>query len=150
MKNGEFAKWKPGVNRSVHLFVAALLWTSVGTMLIVRGLRWIGPGNTRWFVFLAFGIGTAKSLLILDKSARRGVQRILEFADGTCLGAIYSWKTWLLVGLMMTAGILMRTLTEPGLLLGILYVAIGWALIFSSRQPWWQWVKWVRRGKSDA
>ena len=112
---------------------------------MVRGWGWIEPGKTRWLVLLAIGIGTAKSVFVLDKTARRGVQRIINFADGTCLGAVYSWKTWMLVGLMMAFGITMSKLTEPGVTLGTLYMAIGWALFFSSRHAWVQWLKGIPR-----
>ncbi len=136
---------KPGVSRSIHLLVAPLLWTAVGTMLMVRGWGWIGSSYAPWLVLVAFGIGTAKSVFVLDKTVKRGAQRIINMEDGTCLGAVYSWKTWLLVGLMVGFGITMRKLIEPGMFIGTLYMAIGWALFFSSRNPWIQWWKWIQR-----
>ncbi len=114
-------------------------------MLIVRGWGWIGPGRARWLVLLALVLGTAKSVLVLDRAARRTGQRIRQFSDSTCIGALYSWKTWLLVGLMMGFGITMRRLTHPGMVIGTLYVAIGWALLFSSRHGWLQWLQWIRQ-----
>ena len=138
--------FKPGVSRSVHLFAAPFLWTAIGTLLMVRGFGWIGAGPARWLVLLALVIGTIKSRLILDKTARKSLQRILEMNDNTCIGAVYSWKTWLLVALMMTFGITMRKLTDPGLVIGTLYMAIGWALVLSSRLGWMQWFKWIRSG----
>jgi len=136
---------KPGVSRSVHLFAAPFLWTSIGLMLMVRGFGWIGPGPARWLVLLALVLGTLKSLFVLDRAARKCLQRIKDMDDNTCIGAVYSWKTWLLVALMMAFGITMRTLTEPGMVIGTLYVAIGWALLFSSRHGWLQWLQWIRR-----
>lgn len=138
--------FKPGVSRSVHLFAAPFLWTAIGTLLMVRGFGWIGAGAARWLVLLGLVIGTIKSRLILDKTARKSLQRILEMNDNTCIGAVYSWKTWLLVALMMTFGITMRKLTDPGLIIGTLYMAIGWALVLSSRLGWMQWFKWIRSG----
>jgi hypothetical protein len=143
----KLAVLKPGVSRSTHLFVAPLLWTAIGTMLMIRGWRWIGPGNARWLVLVALGMGTAKSVFVLDKMAKRGVQRIIDRGDGTCVGGVYSWKTWLFVGLMMAFGITIRRLTEPGMIIGTLYMAIGWALLFSSRRPWVEWLKWMRRDR---
>ena len=134
------------MSRSVHLFAAPFLWTAIGTLLMVRGFGWIGAGAARWLVLLGLVIGTIKSRLILDKTARKSLQRILEMNDNTCIGAVYSWKTWLLVALMMTFGITMRKLTDPGLIIGTLYMAIGWALVLSSRLGWMQWFKWIRSG----
>ena len=136
---------KPGVSRSVHLFIAPLLWTGIGIMLMVRGWGWIGPGMARFLVLPAILLGTIKSRLVLDKSAGRSIERIRRFDDATCIGAVYSWKTWLLVALMMTFGITMRKLTDPGMVIGSLYVAVGWALLFSSRLGWQGWYGWVNR-----
>lgn len=136
---------KPGAGRVTHLFLAPLLWTSIGIMLMVRGWGWIEPGYAKLLVLVAFGIGTAKSVFVLNKTVKRGAQRIISMEDGTCLGAVYSWKTWLLVGLMVTFGITMRKLIEPGMIIGTIYMAIGWALFFSSRNPWIQWWKWIQR-----
>ncbi|NOQ45695.1 MAG: hypothetical protein GQ559_03335 [Desulfobulbaceae bacterium] len=144
MTGSKISRFKPGVNSSVHLFAAALLWTTIGTLLLVLGVRWIGPGSAGWFVILGLIAGTLKSLFILDKTARRSVQRIVELQDGTCIGAVYSWKTWMLVFLMMTFGITMRKLSDPGMVIGVLYVAVGWALFFSSRHAWRQWLKWSK------
>ena len=136
------SRLKPGVNRRVHLFAAPLLWTVVGASLLVRGWVWIGPGQTRWFVLLALALGTVKSLLILDKTARRVLARIIRLRDGTCLGAVYSWKTWLLVVLMMGSGIALRRYSAPGVVIGTLYAAVGWALLLSSRLGWLEWFRW--------
>jgi len=136
---------KPGVSRTVHLFAAPFLWTSIGLLLMVRGFGWIGPGPARWLVLAAIALGTVKSLFVLDKAARKSLQRIKNMDDNTCIGAVYSWKTWLLVILMMGFGITMRSLTQPGMVIGTLYVAIGWALFLSSRHGWLQWLEWIRR-----
>lgn len=133
---------KPGVSRKAHLFAAPLLWTVVGSFLMYRGWGWIGPGKARWLVLLALALGTLKSLLVLDRTARRGVERIARLRDGTCLGAVYSWKTWLLVVLMMGSGMALRHFYTPGPVIGTLYLAVGWALLLSSRFGWREWSRW--------
>lgn len=133
--------FKPGVDRKVHLFAAPLLWTVVGSFLMFRGWGWIGPGKARWLVLLALALGTLKSLFILDRTARRTVVRIVGLRDGTCLGALYSWKTWLLVVLMIGSGIGLRHVVTPGAVIGTLYLAVGWALFFSSRIGWREWFR---------
>lgn len=135
--------FKPGVNRSVHLFIAPLLWTAIGCMLMIRGWAWLGSTSRLWLLVVAVAFGSLKSLVILDTTARHSIQRIVAFKDGTCIGAVYSWKTWLLVALMMATGIAIRKLTEPGLVVGTIYVAVGWALVFSSRLGWLAWVKLI-------
>jgi len=104
-----------------------------------RGISWLTPIDKLWIAIPALMTGTLKSLFILDRSARKGVNRILEMADGTCLGAVYSAKTWLLVLVMMGAGMALRRSAIPKELLGGIYVMIGWALFYSSRHAWQAW-----------
>ena len=135
---------KPAVNKSVHLFAAPLLWTVIGCFLMIRGWGWLESDYLFW-IFLALVSGAMKSIFILDKTAKKSVARLVEFEDGRCLGAVYSWKTWMLVFLMMVSGILLRTIFTPGSILGTLYIAIGWSLLFSSRHGWRSCLTWNRR-----
>lgn len=130
---------KPGVHQRTHLLLAASLWSLIGAMLLVRGISWLIASAALWIVIPALLAGTMKSLLILDKTARNGIRRILNFADGTCVGAVYSLKTWLLIMLMMGSGIVLRHSRIPLEVLGGLYTAIGWALCCSSRHAWKAW-----------
>jgi hypothetical protein len=108
-------------------------------MLIFRGISWLMTVGRLWIIVPALIAGTIKSLFILDNTARKGVRRILEMADGRCLGAVYSIQTWLLVLVMMGAGMVLRHSTLSREILGCLYVTIGWALFFSSRHAWLAW-----------
>lgn len=132
---------KPGAPRAAHLFAAPFLWTVIGCLLLYRGYGWLDPGRGRLLLLVAGVLGTLKSVLILDSVARRSLQRIILFKDGTCLGAVYSWKTWLLVALMITSGVIIRKITMPGPFIGTLYCAIGWSLCLSSRLGWSQWFR---------
>lgn len=134
---------KPGVSRQVHLFAAPFLWTAVGAILIARGWNWLGPGVGKLWLLAALVLGTLKSTLVLDMVVRRSVERITRFGDNTCLGAVYSWKSWLLAALMAGSGIYLRHLVRPGPVIGTLYCAIGWALCYSSRLGWFRWYRLV-------
>lgn len=137
---------KPGVHRQTHLLLAAMLWTGIGCMLMLRGILLLTVIDKYWVFLVAIIVGTLKSLLILDKTARKGIRRILNFSDGTCLGAVYSIHTWLLVLIMIGSGILLRRSSLPRELLGGLYAAIGWALFFSSRHAWLAWHHFSQSG----
>ena len=130
---------KPGVPQRVHIVLAAVLWTGIGIMLMVRGGIWLIGAGRVWLVLPALVLGTIKSMLFLDRTAKRSLDRILRLADGTCLGAVYSVKTWMLVVVMMAAGYGLRHSSLPGYLLGLLYVTIGWAIFMSSRHAWICW-----------
>ncbi len=130
---------KPGGSTTTHLLLAAILWTAVGSGLICRGGIWLIEVEKIRLFFLAWLLGTLKSFFILDKSARKSIDRILQLADGSCLGGVYSLKTWLLVVCMISMGYLLRQLSVPHEFLGVLYIGIGWALILSSRIGWNAW-----------
>lgn len=133
------SRYKPGALRKTHLLLAASLWTGIGLMLLLRGLHWLVTSEGVVWVFPALIAGLAKSHFILDKSAKKSIIRILDLKDGTCLGAVYSWKTWGLVLLMMGMGFFLRMSPFPKYILGFLYVMIGSALIWSSRLGWRAW-----------
>ena len=132
-------KFKPGVPRRIHLLLAATLWSLIGIFLMFRGISWLTTIEKLWIAIPALIAGTLKSSFILDRTAKKGIQRILEMADGTCLGAVYSIKTWLLVLVMMGAGMTLRRSAMPHELLGGIYITIGWALFYSSRHAWRAW-----------
>jgi len=130
---------KPAASAGVHLLLAALLWSVVGTVLAIFGARWIWldwgwPGTAAGLAAVA--IGVAKSRWILDRAAARMATRIAERGDGRCIGGFLSWKTWLLVALMSGSGRLLRFLVGANGFIGLLYLAVGVALVRSSRVLW--------------
>ncbi len=106
---------------------------------MIRGTFWLIAAQAVWVLVPALIVGAMKSLFILDRTAEKGVYRILSMADGTCVGAVYSIQTWMLVLVMIAAGKVLRSSDLPQEFLGGLYVAIGWALFFSSRHAWRAW-----------
>lgn len=136
-------RFKPAVRRNTLLFASAGLWTAIGLLLLAKGLyRWYQiPVHYPSIIAAGILIGSIKSLWILDKSARRGIDRILDFDDSTCLGAVYSIKTWILVLCMMGLGVILRNSFLPMSLLCFIYFTIGWALLFSSRLAWREWLR---------
>ncbi|MGB3211564.1 MAG: hypothetical protein WBB19_12740 [Desulforhopalus sp.] len=137
------ARFKPGVNRRTHLLMSALLWTTIGLLLLAKGIFRLSQLDDWQPVILAVAIlaGSLKASFVLDKSARRGIERILDLKDGTCLGAVYSVKTWILVLCMIGMGVILRNSSLPVSLLCLMYLTIGWALLLSSRLAWMAWLK---------
>lgn len=142
---GKLLKLRPNASATVHLIVAASIWTAVGLMLIFRGTVWLKNIDSLWIIIPALILGTIKSYFILDRTAKKSIARIVSSRDGKCIGGVYSIKTWALVLVMMLAGFLLRNSSFPKEFLGLFYVAIGWALVFSSRNGWIAWQQ--RAGK---
>ncbi|BHH83897.1 hypothetical protein [Desulforhopalus sp. 52FAK] len=134
-------QFKPAVKQKTLLLVSAGLWTVIGLMLVCKGAFRLTPLPE---YKLAIGIAailaaTVKSRCMLDRAAVKGIRRIQSFEDGTCLGAVYSVKTWLMVLCMIGMGVILRSSSLPMTLLSFIYLTIGLALMASSRHGWRAW-----------
>ena len=133
--------YKPGVSIRTHLLLAGLIWSVVGFFLLMNGFVLISLKNHFLFAILGIVLGTAKTFFILDRVALKNIKRIKEFRDRVCIGSVYSWKTWLLVAGMIGLGRFLRTNVLPGEIVGLIYIAVGWALMLASRLMWKEWTR---------
>ena len=133
---------KPGVSRRTHHFLAASIWSLVGVFLMTRGAFYLHTAGRLWLFLPAVAAGTCKSIFLLDRAARKNLTRLSGKEDGDCLGGVYSAKMWAVVAIMMLSGLLLRRSGLPWEVVGTLYVAIGWALLFSSRLLWRQAIRY--------
>jgi hypothetical protein len=134
---------KPRAAARTQLLLAAALWSVVGAALLAAGTRWtlqaLGPGTGALVIALGVAAGLLKGRFVLDRAARRIVERIAERGDGRCVGGFLSVRSWLLVAAMSGAGRLLRGGLVPHAVAGPLYAAIGAGLLFSSRIAWLRW-----------
>jgi hypothetical protein len=133
-------RYKPGVSIRIHLLLGALIWTIVGFFLMLNGFIWTYDAGHLLYGLSGVLLGTAKSFFILDRVARKNIKRIKEFEDKVCFGSVYSWKTWLMVAAMIGLGRFLRTKVLPGEVAGLIYAAVGWGLLLSSRLMWTTWI----------
>lgn len=129
---------KPGASTSTNLLVAALMWSFIGLYLMVRGY-FLPPVPSWLFLGLGLGLGTLKAVLVIERAARKNIARIVARPEGMCLGGVYSWGMWAMVVCMMLGGRLLRNSSVPPLAVGVIYLAVGWALLLSSRLIWQEW-----------
>jgi hypothetical protein len=134
-------RYKPGVTIRTHLFLAALIWSVVGFFLLTNGFVLISLQNHLWYAVIGLMLGTVKTFFILDQVAQKNVRRIKEFEDKVCMGSVYSWKTWIMVAAMIILGRFLRKSVLPGEIIGLIYTAVGWALMLASRLMWLEWKK---------
>ena len=129
---------KPAAAAHVHLLLAGLMWTVVGTALAGVGARWLwrSPSWTAPLLVISVVIGAIKARFILDRAARTIVERIRSRGDGRCVGGFMSARSWALVVVMMAAGRLLRGSDVTRALVGVLYLAVGTGLLLSSRIAW--------------
>ena len=128
--------YKPKSSIRTRIILAALVWSLIGLMLMVRGFFGINNSGMEWLLFFAVILGLFKSKFVLDRVAEKNMLRILEKGENQCLGGVYSWRTWLLVFLMIAVGRLLRLSSLPVWLVGTVYFTVGVSLLWSSRKVW--------------
>lgn len=132
-------RWKPTAGVRAHLVAAAGLWTVVGLGLTAAGLVWCSGVSLPWAVVLAgagLAAGLVKGRYVIRRLAEKNAARIIARGDGHCLGGFLSVKTWLLVAAMMASGMVLRRSAVPRPVLGVLYTAVGTALLAGSLILW--------------
>ena len=128
-------KYKPAARKSVRLFLAGVLWIGVGSMLTCLAIAWLlhAPAGHR---YLFAGSGVVLALLIHHfgflKIVDKNLARILPGDDRQCVFSFMSWKSYVIILVMITLGTILRHSSIPKAYLSILYTGIGLALILSS------------------
>lgn len=125
----------PAVERKWLLLIAGLIWMAVGTMLDAISYSWLMLESRNSIALAALaGIATAMVihhfgfLRVVDKNLRR----ILPENGTRCVFAFISWKSYLMIAVMILLGSLLRHSPIPRLYLSVLYTGIGTALMLSS------------------
>jgi hypothetical protein len=133
--------YKPVASSRLQLLLAALIWSTVGSGLICVGTYWVvrSSGHIIGFLAISLFLGLGKSLLILDRVSKRIVKRIELRGEGRCLASFYSLRIWAIVIIMMLLGRILRGAGISYSLLGLIYAAVGTALLMSSRFIWLAW-----------
>lgn len=127
-------KLRPSVDKTVLLFLAAIMWIAVGAFLLSKAYVWLHPALGHTMPLLAAGAAGALVihhfgfLRVVDKN----LARILPMEGGRCLFSFLSWKSYLIVLVMIAMGIALRHSSIPKPFLAVMYIAIGLALILSS------------------
>lgn len=136
-----------GLTRRQHLWIAASIWTLVGIGLFTMGLVF-------WFHFpylgfldarhlgigaIALSVGLLKGKLILDKTANRVIDRVDTLQEPNPFKSVFQMfgaKTIALILAMMGIGIGLRMAGVSFETRGLIYIAVGAALMWSCRRYW--------------
>jgi uncharacterized membrane protein len=126
---------KPAVTKTVLLFLAGFVWFCVGTMLLVLAYSWLADA-TRTIFFAFFGLGIGLALLVHHfgflKIVDKNIERILPMVEKKCLFSFITWKSYLIIIVMVAMGSFLRHSAIPRHYLAVLYIGIGLALVLSS------------------
>lgn len=126
---------KPAVNKRVLLFLAGFMWLGVGAMLLFQSFAWLNAFHTQ-NSYLFGGTGVIIALIVHHFGFLRIVDnnlgRILPMEGTKCIFSFISWKSYIIVAVMVVLGAALRHSPIPKPYLSILYTGIGLALLLSS------------------
>jgi hypothetical protein len=128
-------KIKPAVDKRALLFLAGFMWLGAGAMLLCFSYSWLNAFHAHGsFVF--GGIGVTVALVVHHfgflKIVDKNLGRILPMEGKKCIFSFLTWKSYIIVTVMVALGTLLRHSPMPKPYLSILYIGIGLALILSS------------------
>lgn len=128
-------RYKPAVTNNLLVFVAGIVWTLVGIMLLFMAFSWL-TAVPRPVAHLDEFVGFVSALLIHHfgflKIAGKNLDRIHAMPGKRCLFAFIPWKSYLIIAVMVTMGGMLRHSAVPRQYLAVLYISIGLALVLSS------------------
>lgn len=129
-------------SRRTRMFMAALVWTFVGVGLFVTGVHWVLLSPMWWDIpagALALTAGWAKGRFVISRSAERNALRIEGSEHRRFIGSAFSVGMWSMAVGMMILGAFLRRSHMSRFWLGLIYVAVGTALLIGSRVTWIHW-----------
>jgi hypothetical protein len=130
----EIRKFNPGVDKSILILMGGTMWCGVGIMLIRYAVSWLSLCSAReQFYFYSAGFLAAMPIHHFGfiKIATRNINRILSLREKTSPFAFMTWKSYLIVLVMVSMGIALRHSSLPKQYLSILYNGIGLGLFLS-------------------
>jgi hypothetical protein len=142
----EFIKLR--VSRRALLFIAAVVWTFAGGMLLMRSISMFGTiRNYFWVKIVLSAIGGLTFYLVLfSKISINHVNRILNLQnDRQSVFSFFNLKSYILMTLMITMGI---TLRKSGIVrpeyLAIVYLTMGIPLLLSAIRFYYRGIYYCR------
>jgi hypothetical protein len=127
-------KLRPAVDKATLVFLAGLMWCGVGAMLISYSVIWLVPLTLlSQTIFSLAGVALALPIYYFGflRLANKNLNRLLPLAEKRCLFSFMTWKSYLLVPVMVSMGIFLRHSPIPKPYLSVIYSGIGLGLFLS-------------------
>ena len=128
--------------KSISVITVGAMWFLVGAFLITRGIGWIHELGltTKLIIFtsIAVTVGLLKGKFVLQKVALKYLKRS-DTIEYNKIDILTGWlkilgiKGSLLIALMIAMGVVLRHSNINRPILGVIYMAVGIALLYSSK-----------------
>ena len=130
-----FRHLRPAVPKTWLVGVAGVMWSVVGLMLCRLAYHWLVAIRSLWAVGYG-GAGIALGLIAyyfsFSRIVHKNIDRFSRLPERVCFFAFQEWKSYLIIGFMVTLGLLLRHSPLPKGYLAVIYVAVGSAMLLSS------------------
>jgi len=130
----DIRKFNPVVDKSILVLMAGLMWCGVGIMLVRYAVTWLSLCSAKeQIIFYSLGFLAAMPIHHFGfiKIATKNINRILALREKTSPFTFMTWKSYLIVLVMVSMGIALRHSSLPKQYLSILYNGIGLGLFLS-------------------
>jgi hypothetical protein len=137
-------RFNPRVDKKILILIAGILWCGVGVMLISFAATWLSRYEGKGIIiYYAAGFLAAIPIHLFGflKLADKNLARLLPLKEKRCLFSFITWKSYLVILIMMTMGITIRHSSIPKQYLSVLYNGIGLGLFLSG-------IRYLRKGIS--
>lgn len=130
-----FKKLNPAVRKPILVLLSGIVWLGTGIMLISMAVNWFKNSTNQYAIWFAL-TGVLAGIIIhrfgFVRIVNKNLDRIGSIEGKFCAFGFMAWKSYILIAIMMTMGILLKHSAIPKEYLLILYMGIGLALALSS------------------
>jgi hypothetical protein len=128
-------KYRPAARNSSLILLSGIVWIGVGIMLLCFAFSWLAMAQDKNIYFFACS-GVIAALIVHHfgflKIVNTNIERIFQTNEKKCLFSFIPSRSYLIIAVMITLGVILRHSSIPKQYLSILYIGIGLALILSS------------------
>jgi hypothetical protein len=127
----------PSARKESLILSAGLVWSITGLALMAVAISWLVE-DKHIAPYLPLGIGIIGGIIVglygFSRLVKKNISRIHEqysHKDRVCVFAFQSWRSYLIILVMMTMGYLLRHSLLPHIYLSPIYMAIGIGLLIA-------------------
>lgn len=125
---------KPSVDKKILILLAGLMWIATGIMLMSFTIKWLSASPARdQMIFFSAGFLIAMPIHHFGflRLADKNLKRLMPVTGKKCLFSFMTWKSYLIIPVMVSMGIALRHSGLPRQYLSVIYGGIGLALFLS-------------------
>jgi len=128
----KFNRLVPVVDKKILVLLSGIMWCGVGIMLVGFAATWLSHFHRKMiYYFTGFLFAMPVHHFGFLKIAAKNLSRLMPITEKKSFFSFMTWKSYIIVIIMMSLGITLRHSGIPKNYLSVLYICIGLALFLS-------------------